>query len=523
MPTREEQIQLNTNLHQSIIDDKEEDFNAALEDGAEIESRDGEGLTALAKAARFGRNDYVEALMGKNSDIEAVDKNGNTPLILAAVSGDIDSIESLLKAGANPLHKNVENGVFLAYIPEDSISEAKKGKLTKIYEKTATKANELFEAAKSGNQEDFNKALKEGAKIQATTDPNGTNLTSYAAAGGNLDILKKVVEQGVSIHQPDNNGCTALSNAAACGKLDIVKYLIEKGADIGHTNTAGKTVAYLASDSAMQVNANSLKLDTEELSDDKIEEAIEEALIQYQEVSNTLVATNAANQKMIRAARSGNIESFQAAVKSAQPSAQFDGKNPLLIAAENGHTEMLKVIAEALPETLKGTDKNGCNAALSAAAHGNVETFAKLVELGVDPHGTNKEGSNAACLAAHGGHMEMLEHLVTNHPVNDQGNHILTQEDDRGNAAPRFAQWHKDNEVAALKKAGKKTSIKTGTKALDYITGIVVEVENAQKQEQEEELEGFETPRDKPSSRPNTPDNSAEKLSGQGQGRGQGD
>lgn len=527
MPTREEQIQFNQDLHQSIVDGKGKVFKQALKDGAQIESRDSEGLTALARAARLGKGTYVDALIKQGSVLEVVDHNGNTPLILASFAGDIGSVRYLIDAGANPLHKNVENGAFLTYIPEEgkgNISADDRADLLEIYQEATSKASKLLDAALAGNEEDFNEALEDGAVIQAT-DPSGTNLASYAAAGGNLDILKKIVKEGISIHQPDNNGCTALSTAASCGKSDIVKYLIEQGADIGHTNKIGKTVANIASDSAMHVNADSLKLDTTELTEDQIEEAIANALNQYQEVSTALVAANAANQKMIRAARSGNVKNFQAALESAQPSAQFEGKNPLLIAAENGHTEMLETIATALPETLKGTDRQGHNAALLAAANGHVETFEALVALEVNPHGLNNEGANAVSLAAGAGKKAMIEHLATNYRDNEQGEDTLQQEDQNGWAAYDYANRYASVEKEQLRTSGaKKRGITDGQRLVNQISTLVEERQSDN--EEEEELDGFETPRDKkPSSRPTTPDNSAENLSqkGRGQGRGQGE
>lgn len=68
--------------------------------GANLETRDRKGLTALMCAARWGQKDGVGALLEAGANIEAVDGNGWTALMWAAFKGQPDMAAFLLDRGA---------------------------------------------------------------------------------------------------------------------------------------------------------------------------------------------------------------------------------------------------------------------------------------------------------------------------------------------------------------------------------------------------------------------------------------
>ena len=72
-----------------------------LAGGAEIEAKDGLGLTALLLAAKNGRNDVVSELLNNAASVYAVDNKGRTALHYAAMAHNSDNlIDTLLAAGA---------------------------------------------------------------------------------------------------------------------------------------------------------------------------------------------------------------------------------------------------------------------------------------------------------------------------------------------------------------------------------------------------------------------------------------
>lgn len=74
--------------------------------GADISSRDDQGLTPLHLAIRKGNDDTVEVLINAGAYINAKNMQGDTPLHLAASEGLLGIVQKLLKAGANIETKN---------------------------------------------------------------------------------------------------------------------------------------------------------------------------------------------------------------------------------------------------------------------------------------------------------------------------------------------------------------------------------------------------------------------------------
>jgi ankyrin repeat protein len=63
-----------------------------LSRGAEINSRDGEGRTALMWAAQNGRREIVAFLLAQGADVNAEDREGKKALDLAKADGKLMEI-----------------------------------------------------------------------------------------------------------------------------------------------------------------------------------------------------------------------------------------------------------------------------------------------------------------------------------------------------------------------------------------------------------------------------------------------
>lgn len=90
-------------LHLAVqISDSAPLIHALMEQGEELEGRNGDGQTALHIAAQTqGECHALRALLAFGSDVSAVDENGETPLSLAIMWGSLGSVKLLFEYGAD--------------------------------------------------------------------------------------------------------------------------------------------------------------------------------------------------------------------------------------------------------------------------------------------------------------------------------------------------------------------------------------------------------------------------------------
>lgn len=70
--------------------------------GANVNARDGQGVTPLQLASNLGFVEGMELLVEKNARVDESNAAGETPLISAVHRRDLGMMRILLKAGANP-------------------------------------------------------------------------------------------------------------------------------------------------------------------------------------------------------------------------------------------------------------------------------------------------------------------------------------------------------------------------------------------------------------------------------------
>jgi hypothetical protein len=94
-----------------------------LKNGAQVDSRNLNGVTALMAASGFNTNpQVVSALLDAGADVDAQDSDGNTSLMYSIVNNkNLDFSLALLNAGANVFAMNDEGGTALEYAVEMQI------------------------------------------------------------------------------------------------------------------------------------------------------------------------------------------------------------------------------------------------------------------------------------------------------------------------------------------------------------------------------------------------------------------
>jgi uncharacterized protein len=141
--------------------------SALLETGADVNAREGDGMTALHWAAKNGNARIAQVLIAAGASLEARTRIGDhTPLHVASAAGSAPVVEALLDAGA----------------AVDVV--------------TTTGATPLHFAAGSGSAEAVAMLLEHGAAVDAREPVWGQTPLMFAAAGGRTEVIEVLLEHG---------------------------------------------------------------------------------------------------------------------------------------------------------------------------------------------------------------------------------------------------------------------------------------------------------------------------------------
>lgn len=183
----------------------------ALKEGADINSSDYAGVTALHKAAANGRLEIVKYLLEKGVNIDPKTREGATPLAWAVIRGHNEVAAYLIDKGAD-IHN-------------------KSGLL---------QLDALGHASSKGNSDLIKLLLQKGANIDSrTNNDDGMTPLHIAVAFGQPESIKILLEKGADIEAQDKHHNTPLLSALGRSssfkpekRMEILKLLIEKGAMI---------------------------------------------------------------------------------------------------------------------------------------------------------------------------------------------------------------------------------------------------------------------------------------------------
>ena len=158
-------------------------------------------ISLLHLAAKCGNKNIVQMLIDNKANINQAENNGVTPLYIAAHNGHKDIAKMLIDNGAD-------------------INQAKNNGVTP-----------LWIAAQNGHKDIVNMLIKKGANINQKYNEDITPLY-IATQNGHKDIMKMLIKNGANINQAKNNGATPLLIAAQIGNEKIVDILLTKQANI---------------------------------------------------------------------------------------------------------------------------------------------------------------------------------------------------------------------------------------------------------------------------------------------------
>ncbi|KAJ5106166.1 hypothetical protein N7456_002841 [Penicillium angulare] len=189
----------------------------ALDKGAEVDTMDLKGQTALMVAVRAGHEPVADLLLEYGAITTRQSTLGETALSIAASKGYEGIVRILLIRGA-PVDQSKDTG------------------------KTA-----LSQAAEGGHENVVRLLFNAGADINGFCHTGDTAL-SQAAQNGHVDIVRYLLDNGAMVDHTAYPRRTALYKAVEHKRLEVVRVLLERGADpLRPESIKGWTPTFLAS------------------------------------------------------------------------------------------------------------------------------------------------------------------------------------------------------------------------------------------------------------------------------------
>jgi len=227
-----------------------------LEHGALIDSRNNKESTPLTEAVLHGRNEIAKILMKRGANMNSRGK-GWTPLFECVDSENADALKMLVQAGADINGKNNKGAPLLLYAIGNNGRQTNKKIVLFLLERGArvtAKADSgdtaLHLAADRADNELAKLLLSKGADVNARNEGGFTALHLAAAIGDNK-LVKLLLAKGAQVDARDEKGHTPLMFAAGRDHPDAMNTLLKAGAEINAKNKRGETAADMNGETAL--------------------------------------------------------------------------------------------------------------------------------------------------------------------------------------------------------------------------------------------------------------------------------
>jgi ankyrin repeat protein len=314
-----------------------EAVRSLLEDGADPNADQGDGLTALHLAAQAGKLDIAKLLIGAGAEISATTRiGGYMPIHLASGAAHASVVGTLIEAGADP------------------------GAVT-----TASGATPLHLAAKAFNGEStVRRLLEHGARVNPVETSAGQTPLMFAASYGHTAAIRELLSHGadpaITTEVVDVLERMAIDTEAEAQLREArteVRRRSPDGTSRALTPTEGQVAVALQRE-FLRSNENIEKL-LENFNPDGLARrgsyGPTDMEILVRPWWETLVGRTGGMTALLHAAREGHVEAMEALLDGKAEIDQVsggDGSSPLVIATQNGHFDLAMVLIE------RGADPN---------------------------------------------------------------------------------------------------------------------------------------------------------------------
>ncbi|XP_062067581.1 protein phosphatase 1 regulatory subunit 12B isoform X2 [Lepus europaeus] len=205
--------------------------------GADINTVNVDGLTALHQACIDENLDMVKFLVENRANVNQQDNEGWTPLHAAASCGYLNIAEYFINHGASVGIVNSEGEV-----PSDLAEEPAMKDL--LLEQVKKQGVDLEQSRKEEEQQmlqDARQWLNSGKIEDVRQARSGATALHVAAAKGYAEVLRLLIQAGCELNVQDYDGWTPLHAAAHWGVKEACSILAEALCDMDIRNKLGQT------------------------------------------------------------------------------------------------------------------------------------------------------------------------------------------------------------------------------------------------------------------------------------------
>ena len=293
---------------------------AAVPLGGMISAAAPAGGDAVVEAAMSGNRDAVRTLLKDGADVNTAQADGMTALHWAAQKGDVELAKVLLYASANVRATTRIGG----YTP-------------------------LLIASRNGDAAMIETLVGAGADANNATT-NGTTALMLAAAAGKVDAVKVLLAKGANVNAKENvKGETALTFAAAYGRTDVVRELTAHKADVSATTKVQDLASFAKEEQERLIAERGLQGRGGRAGEGRGPQGPQVAGVNRQYNYTELVAYWGGMSALHLAARQGYSAVAAALLDAGADVNQRttgDQSTPLLVAIINGHFDLAKQLLD---------------------------------------------------------------------------------------------------------------------------------------------------------------------------------
>ncbi|MDF2966103.1 MAG: Pfs, and Ankyrin domain protein [Rickettsiaceae bacterium] len=230
----------------------------------------------------------------------------------------------------------------------------------------------------------------------------------------NIEKVKLFLEHNADVNSCMNDGTTPLIVAAEIGDVDFFVRLLKDGADVNKAMDNGATPLILAVQND-HVEVVKLLLEHEADVNKAMDNGATPLIIASRDGKEELVKLLINNGADVDKCMGNSTDQNDSSALSKLSALLAAGPNSLILAAQNGHTGIVKLLLSKIKDVNKAMN-DGTTPLMKAAQNGHIEIVELLIAKGADVN-KGTDGGSSLTLAISYGHTNVVKALLKTHNI----------------------------------------------------------------------------------------------------------